>query len=189
MMDTRDFVLLTLKALDGEIQGRTKLQKTVYFLGLLMGCAEDLGYHAHFYGPYSEEVAGAVGWLKAIGAIDVSSASVGSTDRSGFEIRRFDVRLNQPGREYAEARALRCPELWNTLKQKVEIFKEAGDIDYVAMAIAAKTYFLLGARKRGATREQLAALAPQFGWDVTPRQVEQAFTYLERLQLVKTVRG
>ncbi len=70
MMDSKDFVLLAMLAMGGEIQGKTKFQKTVYFLGLMTGCIDDLGYRAHFYGPYSDEVADAIGWLRTIGAVN-----------------------------------------------------------------------------------------------------------------------
>jgi uncharacterized protein YwgA len=55
-MDAKEFVQLSMLAMGSEIQGKTKLQKTVYFLGLMTGCLDDLGYRAHFYGPYSDEV-------------------------------------------------------------------------------------------------------------------------------------
>src|SRR4051794_11752051 len=104
-MEARDFVQLALLATDGEIQGKTKLQKTVYFLGLMTDQLDDLGYRAHYYGPYSDEVAGAVGWLKTIGAVEQTSSGVGSTDNSGFEVRRYDFRLNERGRKFAETTA------------------------------------------------------------------------------------
>src|SRR5438309_12096004 len=102
-MKTYDFVHLSLLAVGGEIRGKTKLQKTVYFLGLMTGCLDDLGYRAHFYGPYSDDVADAIGWLSTIGAVNQTSAGVGTVDHSGFEIRRHDFRLNEQGRQFAEA--------------------------------------------------------------------------------------
>ena len=90
-MNARDFVQLALIAMDGEIRGKTKLQKTVYFLGLLTGSLDDLGYRAHFYGPYSDDVAEAVGWLKTIGTADQTSSGVGNVRRLG--LRDPPVRL------------------------------------------------------------------------------------------------
>ena len=69
-METREFILLVFRALGGEIRGKTKLQKTIYFLGILSDRLENLGYRAHFYGPYSDEVAEAVAQLKAIDVLD-----------------------------------------------------------------------------------------------------------------------
>ena len=104
-MDARTFVQLGLLALGGIVHGKTKYQKSIYFLGLMTGCLEALGYRAHYYGPYSEDVAEAMDWLRIIGAVDQSSSGVGTVDSSGFEIRRYDYRLNPRGRSFVENRA------------------------------------------------------------------------------------
>src|SRR5262245_25751540 len=126
-METRDFVLLTFLVMDGVIHGKTKLQKTVYFLGLMTGQLGGLGYRAHYFGPYSDDGAAAIGWLKTIGAVDQSSSTVGATDPSGFEIRRYDFRLNERGRRFAEATAGRYPEHMPKLREEATRLKEAGD--------------------------------------------------------------
>lgn len=184
-MDSKEFVLLTTLAMGGEVQGKTKFQKTVYFLGLLTGCVDDLGYRAHFYGPYSDEVADAIGWLRTIGAVDVIISSGGTVDRAGFEVRRYDYRLNEGGRRFAETTARRYPDLWEKLQKAAEFLKHAGDLDYVRMSIAAKTYFMLQETHGQASEKDLARLATRFGWEVTPQQVTEAASYLERLGLAQ----
>lgn len=94
-MTTYDFVQLSLYACGGKIQGRTKLQKTVYFLGLMTGHLDKLGYQAHYYGPYSAEVAEAISTLEGIGFASSTIASVGTVDPQGFEIRRSDYTLTE----------------------------------------------------------------------------------------------
>src|SRR5271157_2039741 len=47
-MNPYDFVHLVLYAFDGAIQGRTKLQKTVYFIGALTDRMANLGYRANY---------------------------------------------------------------------------------------------------------------------------------------------
>jgi uncharacterized protein YwgA len=183
-MDARDFVQLALIALDGEIHGKTKLQKTVYFLGLLTGSLDDLGYRAHFYGPYSDDVAEAVGWLKTIGAVDQTSSGVGNMDDSGFEIRRYDFRLNEQGKRFAGTTARRYPELMPKIREAVRILKQAGDQDYMKLSIAAKTYFMLKETGGQAADEDLARLASRFGWDVTLEQVQEAISYLRQVGLL-----
>ena len=113
----------------------------------MTGLDDDLGYRADFYGPYSEEVAERCTWLKTIGAIDSSSNSVGRVDRSGFEVRRYDFWLNDQGQHFAQTKARRLPDLWDKIERAAEALKQAGDLDYVAMSIAAKTFFMLGQRK------------------------------------------
>jgi uncharacterized protein YwgA len=189
MMDSKDFVLLATLAMGGEIRGKTKFQKTVYFLGLMTGCLDDLGYRAHFYGPYSDEVADAMGWLRTIGAADLTISSGGAVDHSGFEVRRYDYRLNEGGKQFAEVTSRRHPGLWGKLRDAADLLKRAGDLDYVKMSIAAKTYFMLQETHGQASEKDLARLANRFGWEVTPEQVREAAAYLERLDLFRVAPG
>ena len=183
-MNANDFVLLAIYAMGGEIRGKTKLQKTVYFLGLMTGQLDDLGYRAHFYGPYSDEVADAANRLKAVGFIDQSAAGAGSVDRFGFEVSRTDFALIEDGKEIAEAKIAVLPNFWKKLHRAAGVLREAGDLDYMKLSIAAKTYFMLGKKKGKATMAELAELAKQFGWKVTTEQVKDAAQYLNKLDLV-----
>jgi uncharacterized protein YwgA len=185
-MTTNDFVTLALLAMGGEIQGKTKLQKTMYFLGLLTDHLEHLGYRPHFYGPYSDEVNAAVTWLKTIGAIDQNVSSWGYAS-SGFEMRRYDFRLNEQGKRFAQMKAAQNPDLWQRLKEAAARLQEAGDLDYMDLSVAAKTYFLIGQKKGRASIADLTQLAPQFGWSVSPSQMQKAAQYLNNLGLVDLV--
>ena len=183
-MDTRDFVALAILAKGGEIHGKTKLQKLVYFVGVLTGSLEELGYRAHFYGPYSDDVANAVGQLKAVGVIDQNVSDWGY-DRSGFEVKRYDFRLTDAGRQFAEHIAERAGESWNQIRDAITAYTTAGDRDYMALSIAAKTYFMLGQHKGKASKADLVKLAKRFGWTVQADQVDDAAEYLQKLGLVE----
>lgn len=183
-MDLRDFVTLTLLATGGEVRGSTKLQKLIYFVGVLTDSLDELGYRPHFYGPYSDDIAYAVRQLRAIGVIDRNETAWGH-DRSGFEVTRYDYRLNEAGTKYAQGLAKRKPELCKSIEQAYEVFKRAGDRDYMELSIAAKTYFLLGQRKGKSSMQELARLAPRFGWSVRPEQIKWAAEYLQKLSLVE----
>ncbi len=188
-METHEFVLLALQAVGGEIRGKTKLQKTVYFLGILTDQLDDLGYRAHFYGPYSDEVAEAVTVLKTIGVIDQNVLGAGTVNGAGFEVKRYDFRLNEQGERLAAVKAKKYPDLWKRLQAAVETFSRAGDLDYMPLSIAAKTYFMLGQEKEEATEAELAALAPRFGWRVTAKEIHSAAQYLKKLGLVGLAEG
>jgi len=183
-MDARDFVAITLLKAGGEIRGKTKLQKLVYFVGVLTDRLDDLGYRAHFYGPYSDEVAYAVSQLKTIGAVDQNVTDWG-IDRSGFEVKRYDFRLNAEGRKFAEHLARRHRDTAEQIRCAVELYRKAGDRDYMSLSIAAKTYFLLGQKRGKATLEQLVKLASRFGWNVSDAQITEAIEYLQQLGLVE----
>ncbi len=185
MMDARTFVQLGLLALGGVVHGKTKYQKSIYFLGLMTGCVESLGYRAHYYGPYSEDVAEAMDWLRIIGAVDQSSSGLGTVDSSGFEIRRYDYRLNPRGRSFVENRAEQHPDLWQKMQKAADSLGKAGEMDYSSLSIAAKTYFLLDQRQGPATRDELRRFAIRYGWEVTASQLEEAGAFLEKLGLIE----
>ena len=186
-MTPYDFVQLTLYASGGKIQGRTKLQKTVYFLGLMTGYLDELGYQAHYYGPYSAEVAEAVSTLEGIGFASSTVASVGTIDPQGFEIRRSDYTLTEEGVRAAERKAKALPELFKQIKEGVELLRQAGDLDYVRLSIAAKAYFLLQQRKAPVAEHELPQLARTFGWAVSEQQIREGLAYLKKLKLTQTV--
>lgn len=183
-MDTRDYVSLTILALDGRIEGKTKLQKVIYFTGVLTNCLDELGYQAHFYGPYSDRVSAAVGQLKSAGVVEQNVTDWG-IDRSGFEIKRYDFRLSPVGAEYAKRLASRFTAEWKKIQKAITTYQEAGDVDYMALSIAAKTYVMLGQQNGKPSQADLVKLAPRFGWTVSEAQVQTAAEYLQKLGLLQ----
>jgi len=183
-MNAYDFVHLSLLALGGEIKGRTKLQKTIYFLGVLADSLEDLGYRPRFYGPYSAEVGAAVDRLRGLGFLDQNMVGGGAVDPAGFEVVRYDFRLNDQGTRIARAKAKKHPEEWQKVQEAVDVLQKAKEHDYMKMSIAAKTYFMLGERRGSANIHDLVSLASKFGWSVTAEEVREASRFLERLGLV-----
>jgi uncharacterized protein YwgA len=186
-MNAYDFVHLALLAMGGEVRGKTLLQKRVYFLGVLTDSLEDLGYRPHFYGPYSAEVAAAVDRLRSLGFVEQSVAGRGVLDESGFEVARYDYQLNTDGKRMAETKAKKYPEMWQKIQRAVEAFNKGGELDYMKLSIAAKTFYLLGERKEAVPAGALVSLASKFGWAVTRDQVKEAGTLLQTLGLVTVV--
>lgn len=183
-MKPTDFVQLTLLALGGSISGKTNLQKKVYFLGILTGQLDKLGYRPHYYGPYSETVATAVEDLKTVGALDQNVTSAFGVDEMGFERRRYDYSLTLDGRRLAEAKKAKFCDVWDSLKIAVTKLRAAGDRDYMKLSIAAKTHFMLRKHEAPLADDELAQLAPRFGWRVTADEVKEAAAYLAKLNLV-----
>ncbi len=184
-MNTYDFVHLALDSLGGEVHGKTKLQKTIYFLGILSDNLDDLGYRPHYYGPFSPEVAAAVDRLRALRFLDQNIRSVGMIDRHGFEVTRTDYRLTEEGRRIAEHKAQRHADFWPRLEHAVKVFRRANEEDYVKLSVAAKTFFMLGHRRGKADEADLQILAEKFGWSVSLDQIREGARYLKALALVE----
>jgi len=183
-MNPYDFVHLVLYAFDGAIQGRTKLQKTVYFIGALTDRMANLGYRAHYYGPYSGEVTAAVNELQGLGFLQQTSASAGAVGPQGFEVARYDYRLTPEGQQIAQEKAEQHPDEWKGILAAAKLLKSMPVDDYVRLSIAAKVFYLLGERD-SASPGELVQMMPKFGWEVTTNQMHEAGKFLESLGLIQ----
>lgn len=188
-MKAYDFVHLALHAIGGKIQGRTKLQKTVYFLGVMTDHLEELGYGAHYYGPYSPQVAQAADRLVSLGFVDLSVSGGGATDPRGFEVARYDYELNDEGKRVAEQKKERFPEEWRKITVAAEKLRARGEQHYMSLSIAAKIEFMLGKNQGKATLKELSEYAQKFGWAVSPDEARDAARFLKELDLVKLTEG
>jgi len=177
----RDVVLLAYKAFDGNVRGKTMLQKRVYFLSVFLKA--DLGYEAHYYGPYSEEVATANAEMKSLGFLSESVTGWG-VDQRGFEMARYDYSLSEVGVKIAEKKAASHPELWQKIFGAAQIIKDAGNLDYMELSIAAKAYYVLAKLNRKATLVDISAMLPKFGWTVSEQELRKATSFLAKTNLI-----
>jgi len=184
-MKPYDFVHLLLHATGGRLQGRTKLQKMAYFVGILTGMLDELGYRPHFYGPYSPWLAGAVDELRSVGFLEQRVAGGGSIDPRGFELSRYDYLLTEDGKQIAEDKAATHPLVWKKIKTAVDRLQDVGIGDYMKLSIAAKAYFLVGKSDKPVKVPDLVKMSERFGWKVTPDQVAEAAEWLKSLGLVE----
>ncbi len=180
-MVMRDYILLAYKAFGGSIRGKTMFQKRMYFLSVMLH--SDFGFVPHYYGPYSSVVAVGNLELKSLGLIHEFSASWGY-DHRGFEMARYDYSLTDSGKDLADKTASNAPEVWKEMEGAANVIKQAGDLNYMELSIAAKAYFVLGRMQGKATLDQIHQLLPQFGWSVTKEELERATTFLEQAHLV-----
>ncbi len=185
-METNDFILCVIDAWDGVIIGRTLLQKRCYFVALLCGDEEELGFRAHYYGPYSSLVDGALSQLVAAGFVDESRVGFGAADSSGFEIRRHDYKLTADGREMVQELQISGDEELPKLYDAVNRLKQASNLNYVELSIAAKAFFIIRHRKGSATREEIRREAEGFGWNIEATALERAIGFLEEISLVNS---
>ncbi len=178
---TREIMLLAYKAFGGTIKGKTMLQKRIYFLSVFL--RSDLGYEAHYYGPYSEGVATANLEMRSLGYLSESVAGWGR-DQRGFEMSRYDYTLTEAGARVADRKAALNPELWKRIEASAKVVTEAGNLDYMELSIAAKAYYTLTQLKHKATLEDLANMLPKLGWKVSFEELQKATEFLQKANLV-----
>ena len=183
---TYDFVHLVIHASGDQIAGRTKLQKTVYFVGVMTGMLPNLGYRPHFYGPFSPDVAEAVEDLRSLKFLRQETQGINAVDSRGFEVTRYDYSLTADGKQIAEEKAQQHSAVWKRIQAAVKRLNAADTSDYVKLSIAAKAYFMHGKSSRPTTPDELSKMAQRFGWKVSEQQLQEADEWLETLGLVET---
>jgi len=180
-VSAQDFILLAYKAFGGRMNGKTLLQKRVYFLSVMVG--ENLGYGAHYYGPYSEEVATGNAELRSLGFLKEEVASYG-VDGRGFERARYDYGLTSFGERVAEQVAVVYADLWKKIEGAASKLSSSGELDYMSLSIAAKAYYILEKEGGSSTLEEIKELLPKFNWSVSDAQLKGAAEFLRKAALV-----
>jgi len=166
----------------GQIQGRTLLQKRAYFAAQLAGVSIDLGFDAHYYGPYSAVVDNSIVRLKSLGFLAEENIGFGVAS-GGFEIKRYDYRLTEDGRKILAL--LEAKEDYKKIERACVAIIEAGDPNYFVLSIAAKADYILGKRGKAMTRAEIIQEAEKFDWDIQEGSLAKAVDFLGKLGIVQ----
>lgn len=179
-MNASDFILMLIAGFGGRVQGRTLLQKRAYFVAQLSGVPVDLGFDAHYYGPYSAVVDNTVARLKSLGFITEENLGFGVAS-SGFEVKRYDYRLTQDGeRILASVNKQELRQIGSACKK----IMDANDPNYYVLSIAAKANFILGKRGQALTKQEVIREAKKFDWEIQSEALDSATQFLEKIGLV-----
>jgi len=184
-MKKNEFLLCVIDAKGGSIRGRTLLQKTCYFVSILLNRARETDFKAHFYGPYSPTIDETLNEMVSLGLLQQRQIRFGAADSSGFEIRRNDFELTEAGRELIPLIAKKNQAEWTKVEASVLKIQQAGDPNYVELSIAAKVYFIVSSRNERLTKEAIIRHASSLGWNIERESTDKAISFLEKLELVK----
>jgi hypothetical protein len=177
-VDSREVVLAIVHTL-GTVPGRTVLQKVSYFLNNSL----DLGieFKPYFYGPYSEEIAVATDNLVGYGFLEEESQrlSIATGDDPEFESKQYKYSLTPRGKRLVEVRSGNLPE-YKLVEKKIRDFKKNGLNLQNAnlLAAIAKIAFIMIHEERKLGRNEIAAIARDLGWKMSPEQVAQLLDYM-----------
>ena len=180
MLSSDDAVLAVAEGWDGEIPGRTLLQKVAYFLSVLTG--SDLGFRPHYYGPYSPLIAATVNERVALGELQETVRNSPRTFEGHDDEKRFYVyQLTARGK-----RAVEIHRSWNPpeFERAVEIARKIKELgaDYMQLAFASKLHLIIRAQKeKPITVEQIRAAAEELDWPLSEEDVRQGATVLGAL--------
>ena len=182
-MYTIDVLLLVVKdAGENGLQGRTLLQKKVYFLSELMDI--DLGFSAHYYGPYSGLIAGHLSSLVNHGFLDeVTEVFETTPPRNRFgEKNRYTYFLTGDAKELWSdiENDPEFPE-WKEKLDRINAHEIAHDFD--RLSIAAKVHYIVDWRGES-TIEGVKRVAGEYEWKVSEEDIEGVLSFLTELGLV-----
>ena len=178
-MSIKDALLAAIGSEEDGIQGRTLLQKKMYFLSVLI--KENFRFTPYYYGPYSSMVADRLGALKEAAFVSEHPERYDASGPFG-ELRRFDYRLTPAGKQVVDRNS-------EDLKVYTEALEEINDHpiakDTRLLSVAAKVHFIVSEHGR-ATVEKVQQRAKELGWKVSTAEIDQVVNYLKHLDLVAT---
>jgi len=185
-----EIVILTLKYLSnkkGEVEGRTLLQKVVYFLNESL----DLGisFIPYYYGPYSEKITNALGELKSVGMIEekVESYSSERTWLSIFEPRLYKYILTDFGFKFAEVIENKHKADAEKVKKTIEEINSAFQGNTKLLSVAGKMLTILRLKNKPMRPQNILKEAKALSWNISEREAKEAINSLKKLNLVEIV--
>lgn len=167
----------------GKVPGRTSLQKLCYFVNEELDAG--VPFKAHYYGPYSEEIANAAD--VQVGAHLVhEEVERGQYFKAGKtrEWARHSYSLTADGERYLDWLVRHSPVPKNEIRAVVSKLQAETSLDPDSLAKLAKVRFIAD-RLHGTSPHPVLVTrcAKQYGWRLAPSVVRQSLITLNRLQL------
>lgn len=180
-MHIQDLILLAIGNEPRKpLQGRTILQKKLYFLSVLKKV--DLGFRPHYYGPYSSWVAENLDILVSCGFLNEMTETFSSDQNVFGEIRRHTYSLTSDGDTIMDnIQELREYSSWNKELERINSQHLANDFN--KLSIASKVHYIIQVKER-ATTEQIRQTAREYGWQVSDSDIEEVSSFLRDLSLI-----
>ena len=157
--------------------GRTVLQKLVYFCSVRLNLK--VSYYAHYFGPYSEDVATAEQSLCALGFL---SETRYRTDNGAWA---YEYQPTNDGRVILKGLAKNA-DVEQVRSFISEITAIPGWDHSRTISCAAKVFFITRRMGTTMTESAISAQAKSFGWTLEPNTIDEVVSFLSRLGMVKT---
>lgn len=178
-MDVYDAISTTIYSNENIIEGRTTIQKLLYFQTVKIPTFS-IPYHHYFYGPFSRDVASALEDLSAFSYVNEIVHS-GLYDSYSYE-------LTKKGDKYAEAKIKQFPKEYEKILEIIKICKEFCDLKSAPLSYAAKSYYILTSTEEGRkgkyNNEDVRNIGKNFDWNIAENDIETGISLLQKLNLV-----
>lgn len=178
-LSPREAVLVILDAAGGVVAGRTVVQKMAYFSAKALD--DDLGHHAHYFGPYSREVERALTHAALSEDVDETVERFAGW-RGGPEIRLYTYALSEQGRELTRRLRTEYPDACDVIDDVVRRLDEAvPDRNQHTLSLAAKTDLILSQLGDQPDVRDVPGIAGELDWELSDSDVNQAVDVLRVL--------
>jgi len=179
-------VLLAVSEEKGErLEGRTLLQKKLYFLSVLM--KKDFQFRPHYYGPYSENVADAVKTLVSAGFLREHAAASSIPNIFG-ERRRYSYTVTAGGKQLLEFISNDEVDDFEKWQEKLRRLNSLSiSPNWNLLSIAAKMHYILSEDKQLSVNN-IHNKAEELGWQITVDEINKVAEDLISLGLIVEVK-
>jgi len=185
-----EIVILTLKYLSnpkGEVEGRTLLQKMIYFLNEKLNLG--IPFVPYYYGPYSEKVTNALEELRNVKMIE-ENVEVYSPEMSWlyiFEPRLYRYTLTDFGLKFAEMVEGKHKEEAKKIKQTIEEIKSVFGENVKLFSVAGKMLTILRLKKEPMSHQDILEEAKVLNWKISEEEAKEAINSLRKINLINIV--
>lgn len=162
----------------GQIDGKTTMQKIVYFVRPKITLSDNPVFRPHFYGPYSSQVDFQLDKLVALGFLQ-QSARPTINDRL-----MYSYRLTKLGKSVLESLTGKYSKEFESIRSIVRTCKRYSGLNPTTLSYAAKVHHILSTTKGIVNEGEVASAAKNIGWKIDPEGIRRGAKLLAGLGLV-----
>ena len=179
MVQIHDLTSMVLLANGRKIEGRTTVQKIVYFYTQVSGDRGVADYVPYFYGPFSPAVASALD--------DLSEFAFAEARMVHRYYETYEYELTKKGEEMAKNAKRASPEAYEFILKVITACKEHCNLKAAPLSCAAKAHHILKASASPGDKKfapsEIEKAARRFNWKISKEDVESGTELLRKLDL------
>jgi len=183
-LDIYEVIESILDSNDGEVRGRTAIQKLVYLSKAVVPELRVPPYRPHYYGPYCSDLSLALEKMVAYSFIEEVKVP-------GHMYEGYTYRLTIDGLDLVKSIKVNQKKQYDEIKRLVKTCKQFCELRINPLSYAAKIFFMLESlpkNERKMSYQEAVNKAERFGWNIIHEDVEHGVQLLETLNLVKVER-
>jgi uncharacterized protein YwgA len=187
-MDKWSAVLAIVHLAGEKLQGRTALQKLVYF-ATRAGLA-DYRFEPHYYGPYADELTATIQGLISLQLLKEDVTSLGpQTDpwlkEVSGDVKVYSYSLTPDGKQIVDGIQKELSEEWKKLEWLVTVCRRHTQLRPHTLSATAKVAYIFSQQaETQVSNEKIAETANELGWTLAEGEIQIITSLLQELQLV-----